>query len=86
MLRFIIHAVDGKTEGDVALPPGTLMHFAVPAFGVRPEAILRQLSTKEGLVSVRQMGWHTGWFREESRIVGTFRAVTMEQAKRADGF
>jgi hypothetical protein len=35
------------------------------------------LSTKEGIVTVKQIGWHTGWRREESRILGTFRAVTL---------
>lgn len=44
------------------------------------------LSTKEGIASVRQMGWHTGWRREESRIVGVVRAVPIDKARRVDGF
>ena len=43
-------------------------------------------SSKEGVVTVRQMGWHTGWRRDESRIVGTFRAVPIDKAKQKDGF
>ena len=31
------------------------------------------ISTKEGTVTVKQIGWHTGWRREESRILGMFR-------------
>jgi len=77
-------AVDGiggdSTYGDISVPKGCL-YFSLPVFGN-----ISQLSTKEGIVSVRQIGWHTGWRREESRIVGTFRAVPIEKAKRVDGF
>jgi len=73
--------VEGKTDGDVSIPPGCL-YFSLPVFN----GSVRQLSTKEGIVSVRQMGWHTGWRREESRIVGVFRAVPIDKAKRMDGF
>ena len=82
-VRFVIKVPDGKTEGDVVLPPGTELHFALPAFA---NGRSLRLSSKEGLVSVRQMGWHTGWFRSESRIVGTFRAVPLAQAQHRDGF
>lgn len=78
--RFYLE-VEGKTDGDVSIPPGCL-YFSLPVFNNS----LRQLSTKEGIVSVRQMGWHTGWRREESRIVGTFRAVPIDKAQRMDGF
>jgi hypothetical protein len=44
------------------------------------------MSTKEGIVTVREMGWHTGWRREESRIVGVVRAIPIERARRRDGF
>jgi hypothetical protein len=71
----------GSPYGDVSIPEGCL-YFSIPVFG----SSLSQMSTKEGPVTVRQMGWHTGWRREESRIVGTFRAVKMEVARRRDGF
>ena len=71
----------GEAYGDVSIPEGCL-YFSLPVFGNSTS----NLSTKEGIVSVRQMGWHTGWRREESRIVGTFRAVPIEKAKRIDGF
>jgi len=78
--RFYIDVVDGKTDGDISIPKGSL-YFSLPVFGR-----IEQLSTKEGIVTVRQMGWHTGWRREESRIVGTFRAVPIDKARRIDGF
>ncbi len=82
--RFFIE-VDGTEEGsgygDISIPKGCL-YFSLPCFG----AGMRQLSSKEGIVTVRQMGWHTGWRREESRIVGVFRAVPIEQAKKRDRF
>ncbi len=82
--RFFIQ-VDGTEEGsgygDISIPKGCL-YFSLPCFG----GGMRQLSSKEGIVTVRQMGWHTGWRREESRIVGVFRAVPIEQAKKRDRF
>lgn len=82
--RFYV-VVDGTPEkgspyGDVFIPQGNL-YFSLPSFGG-----VSQLSKKEGLVTVRQIGWHTGWRREESRMVGTFRATPIEDAKRRDGF
>jgi hypothetical protein len=65
--------------GDVSIPKGCL-YFSLPCFGGR----INQLSTKEGPVTVRQVGWHTGWRREESRILGMFRAKSMTEAKRKD--
>lgn len=76
-IRFHVN-VDGKEGpeyGDISIPKGCL-HFSLPCFGQG----LSQLSTREGLVSVRQIGWHTGLRREESRIIGTFRAVPIEKA------
>jgi hypothetical protein len=70
----------GSSYGDVSIPKGCL-HFSLPAFGG-----VAHLSKKEGIVTVRQTGWHTGWRREESRIVGTFRAVPIDDAKRRDRF
>ena len=64
-----------------SIPNGDL-HFSLPVFGKTPA----QLSQKEGIVSVRQMGWNTGWRRVESRIVGVFRAVRLDDAKQRDGF
>jgi hypothetical protein len=83
-IRFII-STEGTSEndssyGDIFVPRGYL-YFSLPVFGG-----VQQLSKKEGVVSVRQIGWHTGWRRLESRIVGTFRAVPIDDAKRRDGF
>lgn len=83
-LRFYLHT-DGTEEksnyGDIYIPKGNL-YFSIPCFGND----VRQLSSKEGIVTVRQIGWHTGWRREESRIVGVFRAVPIDQAQKRDGF
>ena len=85
-VRFVVKVMDGKTEGDVVLPPDTDLYFALPAFVGPSGGRLPRLSSKDGVVSVRQMGWHTGWFRQESRIVGTFRAVPLAEAQHRDGF
>ena len=69
------------TNSDIYVPKGCL-YFSLPCFGGK----ISQLSTKEGPVTIRQVGWNTGWRREESRIVGTFKAVPIEDAKRRDGF
>jgi hypothetical protein len=84
-LRFFVE-VEGTPErgssyGDLFVPKGGL-YFSIPCFGS-----VTQLSSKgEMPVTVRQMGWHTGWRREESRIVGIFRAVPIDDARRKDGF
>jgi hypothetical protein len=79
-------SVNGTPEressfGDIHVPGGRL-YFSLPCFGNSTS----QLSTKEGPVTVRQIGWHTGWRREESRIAGTFRALPVEQAQKRDGY
>jgi len=86
-LRFYLE-VDGtaagdtsSTYGDISIPQGRL-YFSLPCFGTG----VGQLSTKEGIVTVREVGWHTGWRRMESRIVGVFRAKQMEEAKKRDKF
>lgn len=66
---------------DIFVPRGCL-YFSIPCFGNN----ISQLSSKESPLTVRQIGWHTGWRREESRMVGTFRAVPIEKAQRVDGF
>jgi hypothetical protein len=81
-LRFCI-SVDGTTDGDISIPEGYLF-FALPYFGlqsVENSTPLMQLSSKEGTVTVKEMGWHTGWWREESRIMGLFRAVPLQKAQ-----
>ena len=81
-LRFCI-SVDGTTDGDISIPEGYLF-FALPYFGlqsVENSTPLMQLSSKEGTVTVKEMGWHTGWWREESRILGLFRAVPLHKAQ-----
>jgi hypothetical protein len=82
-VRFLIlvNGVSGESYGDVSIPQGYL-YFSIPVFGRR----ISQLSSKDGPVTVRQVGWHTGWRREESRIVGSFRAVPLDQARKRDGF
>jgi hypothetical protein len=72
---------ESSSYGDVSIPAGCL-YFSIPVFG----GSISNLSSKEGLITVRQVGWHTGWRREESRIVGTFRAKGMQDAKRRDKF
>lgn len=67
--------------GDVSIPKGCL-YFSLPCFGAR----IDQLSVKEGPVTVRQSGWHTGWRRQESRILGVFQAKKMADAKRRDSY
>jgi len=67
--------------GDVSIPAGCL-YFSLPCFGSGTS----NLSIKEGLVSVRQVGWHTGWRREESRICGVFTAKSLPEAKKKDRF
>merc|ERR1712071_19602 len=86
VVRFFVD-VEGLGEtsdsnyGDITISKGCL-YFSIPCFGNS----VRNLSLKEGPVTVRQMGWHTGWRREESRIVGIFKAVPLEKAKLKDGF
>lgn len=83
-VRFYLE-VDGTKEdqgyGDVSVPAG-LLYFSLPCFG----GGISQLSSKEGIVTVRQLGWNTGWRREESRIVGTFYAKPIETARKKDRF
>jgi hypothetical protein len=67
--------------GDVSIPTGYL-YFSIPCFGGR----IDQLSTKEGPVTVRETGWHTGWRRKESRIVGVFKAKSIAQAQKKDSY
>lgn len=72
---------DDSSYGDIFIPSGG-MYFSIPCFGS-----VNQLSSKgEMPVTIRQMGWHTGWRREESRIVGIFKAVPVDQARKKDGF
>mmetsp|Transcript_19289 Transcript_19289/g.21535 ORF Transcript_19289/g.21535 Transcript_19289/m.21535 type:complete len:346 (-) Transcript_19289:105-1142(-) len=63
----------GLVYGDIFVPEGQL-YFSLPCFSRSVE----RLSTREGIVTVRQYGWHTGWRRLESRIVGTFRAKPLK--------
>lgn len=87
-VRFFLD-VEGTPEisssyGDINIPKGCL-YFSLPCFIVG-KARQIQLSKKEGIVSVRQKGWHSGWWREESRIAGVFRAVPIEEARKRDRF
>lgn len=84
-LRFFIEVdgteADGGSYGDIFIPKGPL-YFSLPCFGPN----VNQLSRKDGIMSVRQVGWHTGWRRMESRIVGVFRALPIDEAKKKDRF
>ena len=71
----------GSSYGDIFIPKGCI-YFSLPCFGNS----VKQLSSKEGIITVRQFGWHTGWRREESRIIGVFRAVPLEKAKKRDRY
>jgi hypothetical protein len=76
-----IKADQSYMYGDVSIPKGYL-YFSLPCF----VGSIKQLSKKEGLVSVRQSGWHTGWRREESRICGVFNAKSILDAQRFDSY
>ena len=76
-----VKADQAYVYGDVSIPAGCL-YFSLPAFG----SGINNLSIKEGMVSVRQVGWHTGWRREESRILGVFKAKPLSEAKKKDRF
>jgi len=82
-LRFFVNVEgkDGPEYGDISVPMGRLF-FSLPSFN----GGISQLSRKEGPVTIRQMGWKTGWRREESRIVGTFRAIPLAEASQRDGY
>ena len=86
-IRFVME-VEGTIKadqsymyGDVSIPKGYL-YFSLPCF----VGSIKQLSKKEGLVSVRQSGWHTGWRREESRICGVFNAKSILDAQKFDSY
>lgn len=79
VLRFCLQ-VQGteQTTSDVSVPEG-LLYFSLPVFGGTSQNNSIEnlvLSQKSGLpVTVKQMGWNTGWYREESRIVGVFKCT-----------
>lgn len=90
-VRFYV-GVEGaeETYGDVFVPKGGL-YFSIPCFGQKGAegetgVVVSNLSTKEYPVTVRMMGWNTGWRRMESRMVGVYRAVPIEQARMRDQF
>jgi len=72
--------------GDVSVPGPGCLYFSLPCFVNATSGTLQQLSTKEGLVSVRKMGWHTGWRREESQICGVFTAKPLAEAQQRDPY
>lgn len=74
-----IRADQSYIYGDLSIPSGCL-YFSLPCFGNG----ISNLSMKEGVVSVRQIGWHTGWRREESRICGVFTAKPLLEARKRD--
>ena len=71
---------EGKVAGDVSVPQDSNLYISLPVLADS------SLSRKEGIVSVRQYGWHTGWYRLESRIVGVVKAVPLAEARQKDGF
>ena len=90
-LRFYIQ-VDGTAEsstaayGDVSIPKGWL-YFALPCYiGSGSGGGVGQLSSKERIVTIRQIGWNSGWRREENRILGVFCALPINEARKHDKF
>jgi hypothetical protein len=85
-IRFQVN-VAGTTSsgnyGDVSIPEGNL-YFALPIFMAGSSGF--RLSSKPGTITIRQNGWNTGWYRQESRILGTFRVKPLGEAKQDDGF
>ena len=79
-LRLFFPTLEGKTVGDISVPTDSPLYISLP---VLPDS---SLSRKEGIVSVRQYGWHTGWYSRESRIVGVVKAVPLAEAQAKDGF
>ena len=71
---------EGKKYGDVYIPEDSNIYMSLP---ILPDS---SLSRKEGIVSVRQYGWKTGWYRLESRILGVVKASPMADARIKDGF
>ena len=75
---------ENDSYGDVSVPAGAL-YFAMSAYG--GENWRDNVSERESTVCVRQMGWKTGWWRRESRIVGTARVKMLsEEVRRKDLF
>eukprot|EP00977_Amphora_coffeiformis_P019590 scaffold7349_cov173-Amphora_coffeaeformis.AAC.71 len=71
---------EGKKAGDVYIPESSNLYISLPILANS------SLSRKEGIVSIRQYGWKTGWYRRESRILGVVKAVPMAEARAKDGF
>mmetsp|Transcript_17046 Transcript_17046/g.22116 ORF Transcript_17046/g.22116 Transcript_17046/m.22116 type:complete len:283 (-) Transcript_17046:23-871(-) len=77
-----VDEMGSSSYGDIHVPKGEL-YFSIPCFMNN----VSNLSSKEFPgVTVRQKGWHTGWFREESRMVGTFKMVPLAKARENDNF
>lgn len=76
----IFFYTEGKTMGDVSVPEKNNLYISLPVLADS------SLSRKEGIVSVRQFGWHTGLYRQESRIVGVVKAAPLKEARANDGF
>jgi hypothetical protein len=70
----------GKTFGDVSISENTNLYISLPVLADS------SLSRKEGIVSIRQYGFKTGWYRLESRIVGVVKAVPIADALAKDGY
>ena len=83
-VRFFISTRTGKTNGDVSIAPGGNLYFSIPCFVGMSQLLLS--SKRDMPVTIRQVGWHTGWRREASRIVGVFRVVPLADATQKDGF
>lgn len=71
---------EAKQVGDVSVPDDSHLHISLPVLADS------SLSRREGIVSVRQYGWHTGWYTLESRIVGVVKVVPLAEAQTKDGF
>lgn len=56
--------------GDVSIPQG-MLYVTLGCAGDPGRG--GSVGAREGVVCVKQRGWHTGWWREENRIAGTAR-------------
>ena len=77
-----LEVVTEGTEGrdgykDVFIPSGTL-YITLGSLG-DPRANPNNVSLREGVVCVKQKGWHTGWYRTENRIAGVVRIAPKKQ-------
>lgn len=79
VLRLFFHA-EGKKSADVYVAQDSNIYISLPVLADS------SISRKEGIVSIREYGWKTGWYRPESRILGVVRVLPIAEARKKDGF